>query len=333
MKKRVWAALAIIVLGAAAVWKWRSGGEAGPTFESVRVEKGDIEVTVSATGVVQPQNRVEIKPPIAGRAEEILVREGETARKGQVLAWMSSIERAALLDAARAKGPEELAHWEDLYKPTPLIAPLSGVIISRDFEPGQTVTAQDPVLVMSNRLIVKAQVDETDIGRAKVGQKALITLDAYPREPVPARVDHIAYEAATVNNVTIYEVEVVPEHVPDFMRSGMTANVTFMIAAKRGVLLLPAEAVQQGDDGSFVRVPSAKEGETRRQEVRTGLSDVKNIEILEGLGEGDTVLVASFRLPSSGGGGNSPFSPFGGRRSGGRQGGGQSGGGQRGGGR
>lgn len=329
-KKKLWVILVLLAAGGLAAWRWTGKKKTGPEFHAVPVTRGDVEVTVTATGVVQPQNRVEIKPPIAGRVEDVLVREGEAAQKGQVVAWMSSTERAALLDAARAKGPAELAHWEDLYKPTPLVAPLSGVVISRNVEPGQTVTGQDAVLVMSNRLMVLAQVDETDIGRVKPAQEAGITLDAYPQEQIGAKVDHIAYEAKTVSNVTIYEVDVVPARVPDFMRSGMTANVTFHVAAKRDILILPAEAVQQQEDGtSSVRLPNPeKKGRPRRQTVETGLTDGKKIEILSGLKEGDEVLVASFRLPSSSAGGSSPFTPFGGRRpSGGnsRQGGGQGG--------
>ncbi len=330
-KKNLWVILVLLAAGGLAAWRWTGKKKTGPEFHAVPVTRGDVEATVTATGVVQPQNRVEIKPPIAGRVEDVLVREGEAVRKGRVLAWMSSTERAALLDAARAKGPGELAHWEDLYKPTPLVAPLSGVVISRNVEPGQTVTGQDAVLVMSNRLMVLAQVDETDIGRVKPGQEASITLDAYPQEKIGATADHIAYEAKTVNNVTIYEVDVVPGRVPDFMRSGMTANVTFRVAAKRGTLVLPAEAVQQQEDGtSFVRLPDPeKKGRPRRQAVETGLSDGKRIEILSGLKEGDEVLVTSFRLPSSSGaGGSNPFAPFGGRRpaaGGNRQGGGQGG--------
>ncbi len=282
------------------------------SLRAVMVQRAGLSVSVLATGVVQPQNRVEIKPPIPGRAEEILVREGQEVRKGQVLAWMSSVERAALLDAARAKGPSELAHWQDLYKPTPLVAPLGGLVISRNVEPGQSVTAQDPVLVMSNRLIVKAQVDETDIGRVGLGQEAEIVLDAYPRERVSARVDHVAYEARTVNNVTIYEVEVAPGSVPGFMRSGMTANVTFLVARRENALVLPAEAVRQEEGGSFVLVPDPSgKGRPLRREIKTGISDGKRIEVLSGIEEGDPVLVRAFQLPKGGGPQGSPFSPWG----------------------
>ena len=64
---------------------------------------GSIQTFISTTGVVQPQNRLEIKPPISGRIEEIKVKEGEKVIVGQILAWMSSTERAALLDTARSQ--------------------------------------------------------------------------------------------------------------------------------------------------------------------------------------------------------------------------------------
>lgn len=305
--KGLWIAL---VLAAAAGWRTLSRRQDRPQFLTTRVEKGNLSLTILATGVVQPQNRVEIKPPIAGRADDILVKEGQAVRKGQILAWMSSVERAALLDAARAKGPEELAHWEDLYKPTPLVAPLEGLVISRKVEPGQTVTAQDPVLVMSNRLIVKGQVDETDIGKIRQGQEAEVVLDAYPQEKIAARVDHVAYEAKTVSNVTVYEVDVVPRRVPDFMRSGMTANVVFLVARKEDVLVLPAEAVRQEKDRSVVLLPDPKgNGRPVSKEIETGMSDGKRIEVVSGLKEGDLALVRAFRLPKGQASQGSPFSP------------------------
>jgi membrane fusion protein, macrolide-specific efflux system len=297
---KVVVALLLLGGGVAAAKNWLDRPADGPASRSVTAVRGGVEATVSATGVVQPQNRLEIKPPIAGRAEAILVREGETVRKGQLLAWMSSTERAALLDAARARGAEVLAHWEELFKPTPLVAPLDGRIIARNVEPGQTVTSQDAVLVMSDRLIIKAQVDETDIAQVQRGQPAQMTLDAYPRELIHGTVDHIRYEAVTVNNVTIYEVDLLPERTPAFMRSGMTANVTFVVSAKPDALLLPAEAIRT-DAGRFVVLrPGPVAGSPPdTQPVEIGINDGKQIEIVSGLREGDQVLVPEMPLPTS----------------------------------
>lgn len=282
----------VMIAGSVLGWQQFRPADKGPAWRIVQVERGDLKITALATGVVQPQNRVEIRPPVTGRAEEILVREGELVKKGQLLAWLSSTERAVLLDAARAKGPEELAHWQELYKPTPLMAPLDGVVIARKVEPGQTVTAQDAVLVISNRLIVKAQVDETDIAQVKIGQRAAVSLDAYPDQPVEGRVVHITYEARTVNNVTIYEVDVLPKRVPDVMRSGMTANVRFDVTTHTGVLLLPADAVRQERTGAAVwRPDSANPARPASHPIEIGPSENGTVVILAGLQEGDTVLV------------------------------------------
>ncbi|MGH7818149.1 MAG: efflux RND transporter periplasmic adaptor subunit [Candidatus Binatia bacterium] len=318
MRLRTAFVLALAAGAAAAAWgawTWQNGEPEAAAYRAVHAERRELRVTVLASAVVQPQNRVEVRPPIAGRVEDVIAREGQRVRKGQVLARMSSSERAALLDAARVKGAQELAHWEELYKATPLLAPLSGTVIARNAEPGQTVTATDAVLVLSDRLIVKAQVDETDIGRVALRQEAVVSLDAYPAEKIPAGVDHIAYEAVTVSNVTVYEVDVLPERVPEFMRSGMTANVTFVVAERADALVLPAEAVQREGESAFVLAPAPGHREPERRQVEVGLTDGKSVEILAGLGERDTALVPVFRLPDEAGGGSSPFFPFGGGRS------------------
>lgn len=293
MKRRWTWTMGVIAAVAVGGGAWRALRKpALPADREVAVARDTLRLSILTTGDVRPRNRLLVKPPIAGRAESILVREGEFVKKGQILAWMSSTERAALLDAARARGSEELARWEDLYKPTPLVAPVAGLVIARNVEPGQTVTAADAVLIMSDRLILKAQVDETDVGQVRLGQAVRIVLDAYPREPLRGRVEHIAFEAKTVNNVTIYEVDVLPEDVPAFMRSGMTANLTFHVAERENTLLLPVSAVKGGGDAAVVRVPGP-EGLPVEKSVRAGLSDGKRIEILDGLAEGERVLVAN----------------------------------------
>jgi len=282
----------------------------------VSVEYGTIQTFISTTGIVQPQNRLEVKPPISGRVEEILVKEGQKVTVGQPLAWMSSTERAALLDTARAQGEETLRYWQEAYKPTPLIAPIDGEVIVRAVEPGQTVTASDAVIVLSDRLIVKAQVDETDIGKIKLAQKAVISLDAYPQIKVESLVDHISYESKTVNNVTIYEVDILPESVPEVFRSGMSANVDIIEKSKADVLVIPLEAVSQDKEGSFVLLIQDKNKKPAKRKVELGISDDKNIEVVSGLAAGDKILIATQKyLPSQRtDSGSSPLMPFGRRR-------------------
>lgn len=272
---------------------------------------GAIQISISTTGTVQPQNRLEIKPPISGRVEKVLVQEGDQVRRGQTLTLMSSTERAALLDAARAQNKDQLAYWEEVYKPTPLVAPISGTVIVRAVEPGQTVTSGDAVIVLSDRLIVQAQVDETDIGKVKLKQTAVISLDAYPDTKVKAKIDHIAYESKIVNNVTIYEVDILPEKVPAIFRSGMSANVNIIEQSKENVLLIPLEAVKQDADGSFVLISPGRSEKPVMRRVQLGISDDKNVEVVSGLETQDNIVMASqsYQPLKDTGSGKNPFLP------------------------
>ena len=307
-RAKLFGAGVLLAVAAGGGWLATSRGDRA-RFRELATQRGDLEVTILSNGIVQPQNQVDIKPPINGRAEQVLVREGARVKKGQVLAWMSSSERAALLDAARAKGEAETKRWESLYKATPILAPIDGTIIDRKIEAGQSFTSQDAVLVMSDRLTVRAQVDETDIAKVGVGQRASVTLDAYPDRKLEAVVDEIAFNAKTVNSVTTYEVDVTPKETPAFVRSGMTANVTFYVEAKRGVVLVPSEAIRAANGKRLVLV-KREDGPPEEREIETGASDGKLTEVIEGLADDETVLIPDRR--AAGAKGRNPFSPRGG---------------------
>jgi macrolide-specific efflux system membrane fusion protein len=304
--------LVLICAVGAAVFYMRRSQEIATDYKHVKVTTGELKVTVLSSGVVQPENRLEIKPPIPGRVDEVLVEEGQTVTKGQILAWMSSTERAGLIDAARAQGAAEVKKWEDFYKPSPIVAPIAGTIILRNVEPGQTFTNSDAVLVMSDRLTIKAQVDETDIAQIQLKQSAQITLDAYANHIIPGHVAQLAFDAKTVNNVTTYTIDVLPDETPDFMKSGMTANVTFVVASKSNILLAPSDALHTKKDGSYVLVQnSQKSNRPIEKKIEVGITDGKSVEVLSGLNAGDELLVP--QLQQKGAQAANPFSPFSGR--------------------
>lgn len=272
--------------------------------------RGTIQNIISTTGTVLPKNRLEVKPPVNGRVEEILVREGEKVKAGQTLAWMSSTERAALLDAARGQGEGQLGYWKEVYKGIPLISPINGEVIVATTQPGQTVTTADAIVVLSDHLIVRAQVDETDIGKISPDMEALINLDAYPDTKIKASVEHIYYESKTVNNVTIYEVDLVSDEAPAFFRSGMNAAVDFIQQSKKDILLIPQEAALREKGGDYVLVRKTKGKEPVRTAVELGISDDKNVEVVSGINENDRIIVKAkkYTLPQSTTGTN-PFMP------------------------
>ena len=309
--------LLVITLAVAGWFMLKKKSSAIETQKIINPHYGSIQTIITTTATVLPKNRLEIKPTVSGRVEQILVQEGDMVKTGQILAWMSSTDRAALLDSARGQGDKEYKYWQDVYKPIPLLAPIDGQVIVATTQPGQTVTSTDAVVVLSDRLIVRAQVDETDIGRIKLKQEGIVSLDAYPDIKINAVVDHIYYESKTVNNVTTYEVDLLPDKVPDFFRSGMNTNVDFIIQKKDHILLLPVTAIIKKDNGSFVLLASSQNNKGVSQEIQTGISDDKNIEIVSGLKENDEVIVkhAKYSLNKAKSGSN-PFMASGGGRGG-----------------
>ena len=148
---------------------------------------------------------------------------------------------------------------------------------------------------MADRLIVKAQVDETDIGKISDGQKVSLALDAYPNKEIKGIVEHIAYESQTINNVNIYEVDVIPASIPSFFKSGMSASAKFILSNKTDALLIPSEAIKKSKGGSYVVIEDKDKKATPLQ-VEVGTDDGTNTEILSGLSEGNTVIIPDAKM-------------------------------------
>jgi len=305
-----------LIAGVFIVMRFKPKVDTDNIVREVMVTRGSIQTIISTTGTVLPKNRLEVRPPVSGRIESILVKEGQKVKVGATLAWMSSTERAALLDAARGGGKEKLKYWQEAYKPIALLAPIDAEVIVATTQPGQTVTTLDAVIVLSDALIVRAQVDETDIRKINLGQKAQIILDAYPDTKINASVEHMYYESKTVNNVTIYEVDLIPESIPDFFRSGMNTTINFIENSKEDILIIPVEAVYLDKDESFVLIKNQGQIDLLRQPVELGITDDKFIEVLSGVQEKDILVIKNkkFVLPKSDTG-SSPFTPFGQKKS------------------
>ena len=303
-------ALINLIIVAVFIIKITQNKSSGESLKEIAPVIGSIRTFISCTGAVLPKNRLEMKPPVNGRIEKILIREGDKVKVGQILAWMSSTERAALLDAARGKGEQTLQYWEEAYKAIPLPAPIDGEVIVEKTQPGQTVTTADAVVVLSDHLIVRAQVDETDIGKIRPDNKAVITLDAYPDIKIKAGVEHIYYESKTVNNVTVYEVDLAPEEVPEFFRSGMNATVDFIAQVKENALLIPLEAVHKWKEENFVLLKQQGQIEPLKRVVTLGITDDKNFEVLSGINMNDKIIIKAkkYSIPKSTTGTN-PFMP------------------------
>lgn len=308
MKKLIGAVLALLAVGGFAAYRMRAGGERD--LKSFFVKLGDIKKTVEAGGVVEPKNSVEILPPISGRLDRLLVDQGQRVEKGAVLAWMSSADRAAVLDAALSQSPEAYEKWEKTYRPTPIVAPVAGLIIQRDVVEGQTVASGKKLFVMADRLIVRARVDESEIGKIRIGQSVEVVADAFPDKPFEAKVRLIDYQSKNVSGVSAFTVELEPRGLPPELRSGMTARANFYIDLKTSIPLLPVSAAP-GVEGQTLELKVKRERAAITVPVKLGISDGSSIEIVEGLKVGEEVLVEA---PTDAEPKKNPFDPFSGRR-------------------
>jgi HlyD family secretion protein len=368
------------------------------------VDRGDVTLTVTATGAISAVTTVQVGSQVSGiiarlyadfnsrvtrgqhlaeldptpfeaqaaqrRADvlqnEVHMRNAEISFRRQDrllaegLAPQSDFDAAkATYEAAEAQVEQSLAalqQAETNLKYTRILSPIDGVVVARQYDVGQTVAAsfQAPTLFTIaqdlTKMQVQADVDQSDIGRIKIGQTARFTVDAYPEQEFKAHISQIRLNATVNQNVITYPVILEVANPEGKLRPQMTANVTVEVSTVKDVLRLPNAALRfrppqsteedggrggpraagatgspgpgteqraaqlaekrPGITGAAVMLEAARQGrsgkgmqtvhlllgngELRPVQVRTGISDGRYTEIVEGdLKPGDKVVVGS----------------------------------------
>jgi HlyD family secretion protein len=280
--------------------------EDGETAQAT-YEQAVAELDAANAAVVAAQDNVN-----AAQAE---VRVGET----QLSSAQANVRQA---QAALVQAQADLAH-------TYILAPVDGVVVSRNIDVGQTVAAslQAPTLFQIAEDLTKMQVDtnvaEADVGRVKVGMPATFTVDAYPGTTFRGTVSSIRQAPINVQNVVTYDV-VISVANPDLkLFPGMTANVRILVDQHSDVLRVPnaalrfrpAEAAAPGKGGrgkgSQVWVLDAS-GKPQVITVTLGITDGTYTEIRgDGLKEGDRVITAALAAKGQTAQTTTSASPFG----------------------
>lgn len=181
-------------------------------------------------------------------------------------------------------------------------APAAGTILSRAVNPGDPIvplTSYQPGTEMAtiadmSDLIFKGTVDEIDVGKLSVGMIARIKVGALPTDVVTGKVARIAPQAQQKEGATLFDVEIELEPNEKItLRAGYSANADVIIREKNDVLVLPERLVAFEDGGkkTTVELPSGDpKQEPKKVEIKTGISDGLNIEIVSGLKKGDKVV-------------------------------------------
>ena len=212
----------------------------------------------------------------------------------------------------------------DQFQGSNIVAPMDGLVLTKNVEIGESITsgvssfnAGTVLFTVADvsKMIIKAGVNEVDIGKIRVGMPVNVSLDAYPKNKFPGRIDRIAPAVRIDDKVRVFDVEIRLDSQGRELRSGMTANIEVLGEKKDKVLTVPVESVFQRDEGEivFVKKPfdpkaaaapkpakTTSNGEKdkdawkqffEKRVVVTGLSDNRRVEILKGLKPGDEIAL------------------------------------------
>lgn len=232
-------------------------------------------------------------------------------RKQDVILNKTEVTRAEIsMDNARQR-----------LKETKIYAPMDGVITSRPVQTGQIIASGisnvgggTTLMTLSDlsRLFIDANVDESDIGKIREGQKAVITADAFPGQRFTGEVVRVAAKGATNSNVVTFEVKIeVDSSGLNILKPEMTANVDIQADRKEDVLVLPNEAIQFGRGGYYVMLDKDNNTSGVRTMIKPGITDGLNTEIISGVEEGDKVILGGSVQSRWARGGGGPGGPGG----------------------
>jgi HlyD family secretion protein len=216
----------------------------------------------------------------------------QTAAKSNV-----SLKKA---EVARARAAAERAQTDLSY--STIVSPMDGLVLSRDVEVGDAVSSilvlgSQATLVMSlgdvSSVYVLGKVDEADIGKVYLGQPARIVVESFKDKKFEGKVTKIAPLGVIKDNVTTFEVRVSIQNPTGELKANMSANAEVILEEKQGVLLVPeASVLYDKERKPAIEVPDPREKTGKRKvAVKLGISNGVKAQIVEGLKEGDQVVL------------------------------------------
>lgn len=212
----------------------------------------------------------------------------------------STAEQIKAQEAQVEQAKANADNYRALVAKTILRSPISGIVTKQDAKVGEIVKAQTTVIsvISDKKFEIEVNVAEADIAKIAVGNTAGVTLDAYGDDVIfNSKVIKIDPAETMIEGVSTYKITLEFENEDEKIKSGMTANIDILTAEKDNVLIVPQRTVIEKEGKKIIRLAipnnSSKTGERIEEiEVKTGLRGSDgNIEIVEGLKEGDKVIV------------------------------------------
>jgi membrane fusion protein (multidrug efflux system) len=304
-----------------------AAGAPATSVEVVKLEPRSLVERVDLSGELEPWVHVSVSAELGGRVELVSFREGQHVRKGQVLARVGSdlfeadlAEAQARLEGAQAihEKSEQLFKREHLPRQeliaatsalraaearvrgaelrlerSVIEAPISGVALSRELEPGEVVSPGAPIteLYRVDRLKAVAGIPENDIAAFRIGGEATIEVDAFPGRVFEGRI-HLIGPAAMGPSRT-FPTEIAIDNPKGELRPGMIARVALVKRTLEGVIVLERDVLQDRDAGPVAVV--AEGGVARVRPLTLGASEGNLVVVEKGLEPGELLIVTGQR--------------------------------------
>ena len=176
-----------------------------------------------------------------------------------------------------------------------ITSPLSGTIMTLGYSAGDEISSNTAIAIISNPLeaYISVSIVQEDITSLELEQAAQITLDAFPDQIFTGKLDSMSVQPSRTGGSTVsYTVNSLFDAPSEKFFEGMTGDVTFITTQLKDVLIVTNRAIVNTDGVQTVKV-MLEDGAIEEREITTGFSDGRNVEVLSGLQEGDTVLIES----------------------------------------
>jgi len=294
-------------------------------FEAALLQaKGNLE---NVRAALDRANLLVIDTERTYRRNRELIRDGFVAQAdvdSAQTAYETALAQKKSAEAQVTQARGGLSAAETNLRYTTVYSPVDGIVISRNVDAGQTVAAsfQTPTLFTIAQDLTKMQidtnVDEADIGKVRAAQKVTFTVDAYPEKTFPGKVVQVRNSPVVTQNVVTYNVVVQVDNRDLLLKPGMTANVSIHVQDLTDVLKIPNAALRyrpseekkpegrKGAGGQRVYL-LGKDGKISEAPIKTGVSDGKTTQLVEGdLKAGDPLVIEETRKKPASTGGGSP---------------------------
>lgn len=179
-----------------------------------------------------------------------------------------------------------------------LYSPISGIVVAID-QPNSGVNITPASATFSiidpTSIYFKAQIDQEDVNRIKVGDKTTIKLDSFPDTPIESEITYISFVPVSGQTSTVYEIRFKLDGVDNQdlkYRLGMDGDAVISLKQIENSLTLPIEAINQDEDQPYVFIKLENQKELSKKYITTGIETDTTIEILEGLSENDQVVIS-----------------------------------------